>query len=406
MPYHFKRNESLPDAIQRVVSEQLEAAIGYLSDGSNAKQDEATHEARKSVKKVRAALRLIRPGMAKSFSEEDARLRQVGRQLSELRDADALIGAMDQLTKGKVASAVRRALVERKTRLGREKNARKLFPRLAKTLGETLKTIKSVTDGFEVIERGLLKTYHRGRKALRTMSRPEDFHELRKRAKDHWYQIRLLEHVWSDALKGYENSLKTLEAFLEDDHNLVLLREMVMNSPDGYGPKTEVKRLVSNIERRQEALRKDALSTARLIYAERPRRMVAKAHDLWIVWKAPSLKASNGKFRQSSNRAHQQRRTKTDAARSAFRPCFTGNRRPARIPPPTGPHRSDERSLNLGGRILRHLQMLLQSRQGLCREAFQVSVLSATRFLLELRNVSFVVFYHVLHIGPIEIGSL
>ena len=171
MPYHFKRRESLPDGVRRVVTEELSEAMTHLSGKSKAKLEVATHEARKSIKKVRAALRLVRPELGKSVAKENLRLRHVGRKLSEIRDASALIGALEHLDKGSVADAVRRALVARKARIEEEKNVAELFPQLAKTLGKIRREIKSWklrNHGFDAIESGIEETYRSGQKALKT----------------------------------------------------------------------------------------------------------------------------------------------------------------------------------------------------------------------------------------------
>ena len=47
--------------------------------------------------------------------------------------------------------------------------------------------------------------------AVRAQARPERCHEWRKRAKDHWYHIRLVEDLWTEVMEGYEKSLKDLE---------------------------------------------------------------------------------------------------------------------------------------------------------------------------------------------------
>ena len=75
---------------------------------------------------------------------------------------------------------------------------------------------------------GIENTYRAGRAALarvRKNPRPENLHELRKRVKDHWYHIRLLESLWTGVMSAYEKSLKDLETWLGNDHNLVVLRE-------------------------------------------------------------------------------------------------------------------------------------------------------------------------------------
>src|SRR5947209_980737 len=97
MPYKLKRGESVRDGLRRVLTEELEAAIEQLERASDKTRDEAVHEARKSVKKVRGALRLVRPQIGRVYRKENARLRTAGRGLSELRDAGAIIGAFDNI---------------------------------------------------------------------------------------------------------------------------------------------------------------------------------------------------------------------------------------------------------------------------------------------------------------------
>src|ERR1700730_2562064 len=88
MAYRLKSKESVPEGIKRVVKEELEAGSHQLNGKSRANRDEAVHEARKSVKKVRAVLRLMRPELNGTYDAQTRRLRAVGRKLSEFRDAE------------------------------------------------------------------------------------------------------------------------------------------------------------------------------------------------------------------------------------------------------------------------------------------------------------------------------
>ncbi len=56
--YHWKADESVSKGLQRIVGEELQVVIWQLSENS-AVLDEAVHEARKSLKKIRSALRLL-----------------------------------------------------------------------------------------------------------------------------------------------------------------------------------------------------------------------------------------------------------------------------------------------------------------------------------------------------------
>jgi len=57
--------------------------------------DRAVHDARKALKKARAALRLLQDGMPQStYRTENQGLRDAGRCLSQVRDAKSLLGAL------------------------------------------------------------------------------------------------------------------------------------------------------------------------------------------------------------------------------------------------------------------------------------------------------------------------
>ncbi len=65
--------------------------------GQGSKRETAIHEARKSVKKIRGALRLMRPGLGNVYRDENDAFRDIGRRLSEVRDAVAMIEVFDSV---------------------------------------------------------------------------------------------------------------------------------------------------------------------------------------------------------------------------------------------------------------------------------------------------------------------
>ena len=79
----------------------MEAARGAPfcagSSEEEAERDTAIHEARKSMKKIRAALRLMRPELDAVYPAENTWFRDVGQQLSQFRDAGVMIETFDGL---------------------------------------------------------------------------------------------------------------------------------------------------------------------------------------------------------------------------------------------------------------------------------------------------------------------
>lgn len=122
-------NEAAPTAIslgpfmRLACASELQQALTLLSD-AEANRDEAVHEARKCVRRVRAWLRLGDPWRRRLLIDVDARLRALRRTLGPLRDAASRIEALDRLRKHRGIGPVRGALTQARSRLTETLEAR------------------------------------------------------------------------------------------------------------------------------------------------------------------------------------------------------------------------------------------------------------------------------------------
>lgn len=300
MAYRLDRQESVIEGLKRVIGEEIKSAGGRLSGAKNADRDEAIHEARKSIKKVRALLRLANMENAGALRRENERLRDIARRLSEFRDAFAVIETFDDLrkkypdeTRGKLRS-VRAGLVRKRNQAGKDEDVGIVLDRAAAALGKVAGRVLTwplEENGFSAIGQGLENTYRAGRAALvrgRRNSRPEILHQLRKRVKDHWYHMRLLESLWSGVMKAYEKSLKDLETRLGNTHNLFVLQERIMVEPAFYGRPKDIELILKLIEKYQKALRDQSLSLAERVYEQKPRHFRRGMKRLWDTWRHES----------------------------------------------------------------------------------------------------------------------
>src|SRR5690242_7730782 len=99
MAYHIEPHKPIAPELKRVLKEEVTKAAEQLLSARNPQSAEAIHEARKSVKKIRAILRLVRAELGGAYREENVRFRDIGRTLSELRDAGAMAETFDGLRK-------------------------------------------------------------------------------------------------------------------------------------------------------------------------------------------------------------------------------------------------------------------------------------------------------------------
>ena len=296
MPYRLKAGESVPEGTKRIVLEEIDSATAQLA-GKGTKRGEAIHEARKSIKKIRGALRLVQPQLGRTYKSETARLRDVAQKLSELRDAQAVIEIFDDLVKKyegdlqpSALVSIRRGLQENKREAEQAVQIERVAEQAISMLRSTSKRVKSwplKKDGFKAIAPGLRKRYRRGRRAMaiaRADPTPENYHEWRKRVKDHWYHVRLLENLWTEVMQAYEESLKKLETWLGNDHNLVVLCGKLHDRPERYGEEKDVQLIVALAVQYQHELRENALSLGQRVYQQKPRKLTRDLAALWEAW--------------------------------------------------------------------------------------------------------------------------
>lgn len=260
--------------------------------------DERVHEARKNVKKARAVLRLVRSAIGDVYEQENRVLQGVGRELSELRDAQALIEIFDRLNAkyqnrlgDRALTPIQRGLVERKTQLSKRFETDGKLPAVLDTLRSVCERVGDWPMegvGLSTVLKGVAATVKRGKKAFDeacSNPSPENFHEWRKRAKDLRYQMELLGKAWPAVFAAYEQSAKDLEQCLGDDHNLSVLRDAVMQWPDRLRAGEKVQTLMPLIGEFQQELRREAESLGRRLYADKPKQWEKRVSVSWHEWR-------------------------------------------------------------------------------------------------------------------------
>ena len=134
---------------------------------------------------------------------------------------------------------------------------------------------------------GLAKTYDRGRDALvvaRHDPAPDNFHELRKRAKYSWYHVRLLEPSAPSILGPLGKQFKHLADGLGDAHDLAVLSAQLDRDPDAFGGDASVRDALDLIDHHREQLEHDAVSLAVQLYAEPSKRFSRRLERYWDKW--------------------------------------------------------------------------------------------------------------------------
>src|SRR5437660_612910 len=116
MAAQLRKDESATASVRRMARKQLGKALDALGRGDQALADEAIHDARKRLKKVRAYLRLLRPVLgSRVYRRENAAIRDAAQPLTEIRDAKILVETLDKLSEhagAELTADVRRLLIK------------------------------------------------------------------------------------------------------------------------------------------------------------------------------------------------------------------------------------------------------------------------------------------------------
>jgi CHAD domain-containing protein len=136
----------------------------------------------------------------------------------------------------------------------------------------------------QALSAGFATTIRRNRKAhdhAGEHSNPDGFHEWRKRAKDLRYHLGLLGKAWPPVLGGCEQAAKHLEQRLGDDHNLVVLRNTVLKTPDHFGKPEQVKAILDVVDEHQRKLLHECEFLALGLYEDKPGHWRRRIERCW-----------------------------------------------------------------------------------------------------------------------------
>jgi hypothetical protein len=322
-------DETAASGCRRMALGQLDLAIELLRGESPVSPEEAVHETRKALKRVRALVRLLEGELgAKRAKRERAVLRDVAARLAGARDAEVMVSTLDAL----VARHPRKLGRRRGVRELREDLERERIRAGARTLGdavtrelvaEELADVRARVTRWKLSESrsatgltepGLEHVYRAGRTGRRRAGRgragPRVLHKWRKHVKDLRYAAEALDvrepesadfepsgKPWakqkrkrmdkrhsrrskraakrSGRLAKVARSADRLGEMLGEEHDLMLLAERVRaHKPLKRRRKRARKQLLRAISRRRVRLRKRALRDGERLYAPGPHRFV------------------------------------------------------------------------------------------------------------------------------------
>lgn len=301
MAYRLKLEEGIQSGVRRIGVGQAERAITSLQSGTDPNSN-GIHEARKSLKRIRAMLRLVRPALGERvFTRENADFRDIGALLSHTRDNQILLETLSKLEArfadesnpglGRLRAILHEAAQKTGADLVTGPRADAILrllrakPRLAR--------LKLEPDGFDAIQTGLERSFRRAKAAFdAAYDEPSDeaFHELRKGVQQHWRHMGLLSRAWPDLAAARVAAARRLSQVLGDDHDLAILAQRLSSVPLADIPSRDRRALLKLAARRQQELRALARPMGEQLFAEGSRSLSRRFKDYWSA--ARSLRAT------------------------------------------------------------------------------------------------------------------
>lgn len=306
--FHLIPGENLSGGLRRICLEQFESSLENLSHGDS--PGSTVHELRKSNKRVRALLRMVRPVIGdRVFKAENRALAQASRLVAPARDAAVMVDAVARL-RGRyghllapgVFEGVEARLIARHRRATEKMlgdpdlvgqltkimyRARSRYAAWPVERDEPRLGPKPIANAFRSIGPGIAQTYGRGRKARQRAyqtHRPEDFHEWRKQVKYLRHQMEIIAPVWPEVIGGLALSLEQLGDVLGDDHDQAELIRIVAVLPDLTPDPDERHLLVALSNQRRRELESAASVMGGRIYAEGAGQFEGRLHAYWAAW--------------------------------------------------------------------------------------------------------------------------
>lgn len=290
--------QSLSQLIQTATGDQLQRAMSLLSkDGPLESTD--IHETRKAIKRIRAALQLVRSDLGQRFRDWNGRLRDVSQTLSKARDLDVCLQTIEDLQRG--ASKSHRGLLERlHAELSEQRSSFSAEthddprPRLVAALGSVTAEFSDWQAGhhdFRLIKPAVRRMTRHAQRIIRHWqadSCSDELHLLRKIVKRRLYWLEILRPIWPRGMRAEEKLVDLLADRLGKHHDLEILAEQLRTST--VAADAVLNGSVENLSRRlkfhQRKIEIRSLKLSRRLFAERPQALARRWKTLVKIWQA------------------------------------------------------------------------------------------------------------------------
>jgi CHAD domain-containing protein len=277
-------------AVRDLVLAHVDAVISRL-ELRRAMTSIDVHEARKSIKRARAVLKLLRPSLpARDAARSRRELRDAGRALAPARDAKVVADRFDEMLRrtGIAKSAVNRLAGNLPTAAAAQPGDPVTVLIELAAARKRLARASLPARNWTPLGAGIRSIYRSGRQLVPgkpDTASVEAMHEWRKQVKSYWHALEVLAPVCPTQIRHTIGLARRLADSLGEEHDLALLADhlRIAAAVKRDEPVTE---LFDAIERRRRRLRRRALKIGTALYSEAPVVMENQLRRYWQQWRS------------------------------------------------------------------------------------------------------------------------
>lgn len=245
------------------------------------------HEARKTIKRMRAMARLLRREIGEQeFGHVNASLREAGKRLAGARDAEVRAATLSDLRGRHPRELAGEQVDALFARMERDRAAVQGPNRELAVLADIAEMRRDllrwnlIEHDSDALAAGLRSIYGGGHRRYRRVKRsrardPELLHDWRKRVKSLYYALDMLGGKQAPATARLTRRAEELGEALGEEHDLWMLASFLQRE-EQVEPQTR-ELLLELIEQRRRRLRKRTLKLGARLYSHKPGRFAARA---------------------------------------------------------------------------------------------------------------------------------
>jgi CHAD domain-containing protein len=292
MMSELQADKSALREVRRILVEWIASAVAVLN--KKRVSDADIHNARKQLKKARAALRLLRASIGEiAYRCENAALRDAAHPLGAARDSRVLVAALDALIE-RHKSTLNPVKLDKLRRILRQEQTQSRRALTRTVVAKQRTALRAVIKRSErwrlrgadwaVIGDGFTRSYRRGRKSFAAAKETRDtecLHDWRKQVKYLWHQLQIVQPLRPGKIGVLASRCHKLADNLGDDHDLAVLRSKIESHAHVLERTRDLDELLRRLDRRRVQLQDKAFVLGSRLFADKPAVFAQHLSSYW-----------------------------------------------------------------------------------------------------------------------------